>query len=276
MGRTAVRDEAALVAASGSRVKRSDRRAETERLLREAAKAASETERSALLDEVIAINLHVAAEIARRYHGRGIPEEDLDQVASLGLVMAAQRYDPDRGHDFLSFAVPTIRGEIRRHFRDVGWTIRPPRAVQELQTKISAAEGELYQQLGRSPRPSEIAEHLGVELDLVRDSLAANGCFAPTSLDTSFEETDGGPTDRPGEFDPAFSRAEARVALKTVLTDLSPRERRILEMRFFGECTQAEIGDEIGVTQMQVSRLLSRLLSRLRERLEDESVAGVA
>ena len=236
----------------------------------------SARERSALLDEAIAINIHVARDIARRYHGRGIPEEDIDQVANLGLVMAAQRFDPEQGHDFLSFAVPTIRGEIRRHFRDAGWTIRPPRAVQELQTKIRAAEGELYQQLGHSPRPSEIAKHLGVELDAVRDSLAANGCFTPTSLDTSPEETDGGPADHLGELDPAFTSAEARVAIKSLLTDLSPRELRILEMRFFRDCTQAEIGREIGVTQMQVSRLLSRLLARLRKRLEDESVAGVA
>ena len=276
MGPITVRIETALDTRAASRTKRRNRRAETDRLLREAATTPSARERSALLDEAIAINLHVARDIARRYHGRGIPEEDIDQVANLGLVMAAQRFDPEQGHDFLSFAVPTIRGEIRRHFRDAGWTIRPPRAVQELQTKIRAAEGELYQQLGHSPRPSEIAKYLGVELDAVRDSLAANGCFTPTSLDTSPAEIDGGPADHLGELDPAFSSAEARVALKSLLTDLSPRELRILEMRFFEDCTQAEIGREIGVTQMQVSRVLSRLLARLRKRLEDEIDAGAA
>jgi RNA polymerase sigma-B factor len=248
---------------------RSERRVETARLLEEAAREGSPERRSALLDEVIRLNMQVAGEIARRYHGRGIAAEDLDQVANLGLVKAAQGFDPLHGADFLSFAVPTIRGEIRRYFRDFGWTIRPPRSVQELQSKISAAEGELFQRLGRSPRPSEVAEHLGVDLELVLDSLAANGCFAPVSLDTPLAEGESGPGDRLGEWDPAFASAEARVALRAVMRGLTPRERRILEMRFFGGCTQAEIGAEVGVTQMQVSRLLSRLLTRLRTQMQD-------
>ena len=218
--------------------------------------------------------MQVAGEIARRYHNRGIPGDDLDQVANLGLVKAVQGFDPSHGADFLSFAVPTIRGEIRRYFRDFGWTIRPPRSVQELQTKITAAEGELFQRLGRSPRPSEVAEHLGVDLELVLDSLAANGCFAPVSLDTPLADGESGPGDRLGGVDPGFASAEARVALKSVMRGLTPRERRILEMRFFGGCTQAEIGAEVGVTQMQVSRLLSRLLTRLRKRMEEEHVGA--
>ncbi|MFC4784163.1 SigB/SigF/SigG family RNA polymerase sigma factor [Nocardioides sp. MAHUQ-72] len=250
---------------------RAHRRAETARLLAEAAAATSEQERTALHDEVIRLNMQVAGEIARRYHGRGIAGDDLDQVANLGLVKAVQGFDPTHGSDFLSFAVPTIRGEIRRYFRDFGWTIRPPRSVQELQTKITAAEGELFQSLGRSPRPSEIAAHLGVDLEQVLDSLAANGCFAPVSLDTPLADGESGPVDRLGDLDPAFESAEARVALKKVLTGLTPRERRILEMRFFGGATQAEIGAEVGVTQMQVSRLLSRLLTRLRKRLDEET-----
>ena len=157
-------------------------------------------------------------------------------MANLGLVKAVQGFDPSHGSDFLSFAVPTIRGEIRRYFRDFGWTIRPPRSVQELQTKITAAEGELYQALGRSPRPSEVAEHLGVDLDLVVDSLAANGCFAPMSLDTPAADGESGPVDRLGGLDAAFGSAEARIALAPLLKDLTPRERRILEMRFFGGC----------------------------------------
>lgn len=253
---------------------RANRRAETARLLDEASRADSPEDRSALLDEVVELNMQVAGEIARRYHGRGIPGDDLDQVANLGLVKAVQGFDPTHGADFLSFAVPTIRGEIRRYFRDFGWTIRPPRSVQELQTKITAAEAELYQSLGRSPRPSEIAKHLGVDLELVLDSLSANGCFSPVSLDTPLADGESGPGDRLGGVDPAFASAEARVALKSVMRGLTPRERRILEMRFFGGCTQAEIGAEVGVTQMQVSRLLSRLLTRLRKRLEDEHLGA--
>src|SRR6478752_5096937 len=250
---------------------RTTRRTETARILEEASRAESPERRKALHDEVIRLNMQVAGEIARRYHGRGIAGDDLDQVANLGLVKAAQGFDPSHGTDFLSFAVPTIRGEIRRYFRDFGWTVRPPRSVQELQARLSAAESELFQQLGRSPRPSELATHLDVDLDLVVDSLAATGCFSPMSLDAPVGPGEVNPAERLGGDDAEFTRAEARVALAPLLENLTPRERRILEMRFFGGFTQAEIGADIGVTQMQVSRLLNRLLTRLRRKLESEA-----
>lgn len=120
----------------------------------------------------------VAADCARRYRGRGIATDDLDQVAYLGLVKAVRAFDPERGFDFLSFAVPTIRGELRRHFRDQGWALRPPRSIQELQTKILAVESDLAQELGRSPRPSDLARHLDVDLEQVLDALGATGCSA--------------------------------------------------------------------------------------------------
>ncbi|MBB6628982.1 sigma-70 family RNA polymerase sigma factor [Nocardioides sp. KIGAM211] len=248
---------------------RSHRRTETARLLLEAAGTTDDHERTRLEEEAIRLNMGVAVEIARRYHGRGIAGDDLDQVAYLGLVKAVRGFDPTHGSDFLSFAVPTMRGEIRRYFRDFGWTVRPPRSVQELQAKITAAESEMYQSLGRSPRPSELAEHLGVDLDLVVDSLAANGCFSPVSLDAPVGEGERSPSERLGGWDAAFGSAEARVALQPLLATLTERERKILEMRFVGGCTQAEIGAEVGVTQMQVSRLLARILTRLRRRLED-------
>ncbi|GAA2137759.1 SigB/SigF/SigG family RNA polymerase sigma factor [Nocardioides koreensis] len=251
---------------------RTRRRAETCRLLEEAARSGSTAERSALLDRVIELNLAVAREVAQRYRRRGIPDEDLVQVANLALVKAAQGFDPGLGADFLSYAVPTIRGEIRRYFRDYGWTVRPPRSIQEAQTKIAAARSELYHELGRSPRPSDIAAHTGLEVEVVQEALAADGCFAPASLDASTDGLD--PAERLGEEDAGFVGAEARATLSGVLDDLTPRERRMLELRFFGDCTQAEIGAEIGVTQMQVSRLLNRLLARLRERLEDEHGAA--
>jgi RNA polymerase sigma-B factor len=247
------------------------RRTETTRLFEEVSRVGEGAVRDGLLEEIIRLNMVIAGELARRYHGRGIANDDLDQVANLGLVKAVQGFDPSQGSDFLSFAVPTIRGEIRRHFRDYGWTIRPPRSVQELQSRITVAEGELFQALGRSPRPSEIAEHLDVELDLVIDSLSAKGCFAPMSLDAPVAEGETAASDRLGDLDPSFASAEARVVLARILSDLSPRDRRILELRFFSGCTQAEIGADIGVTQMQVSRLLSRLLDRLRRRLESEA-----
>ena len=240
------------------------RRVETTRLLVEAREAEGDA-RAALEDQAIRLNMEVATEIARRYHGRGIANDDLDQVAYLGLTKAVRGFDPTKGTDFLSFAVPTMRGEIRRYFRDFGWTIRPPRSVQELQPRLTAAEAELIQQLGRSPRPSELAAHLGVDLELVLDALSANGCFTPLSLDAPSPSGDGAPTERLGGPDAAFGGAEARVALLPLLRDLSPRERRILELRFGSGLTQSEIGAQIGVTQMQVSRLLARVLTKLRE-----------
>jgi RNA polymerase sigma-B factor len=249
--------------------RKSRRRAATARLFAEAL-TDDEAERARCHDEIVRLNMEVARDVAHRYRGRSIPAEDLQQVAFLGLVKAVKGFDPTLGNDFLVFAVPTIRGELRRYFRDLGWTVRPPRPIQEMQSKIIAAEGALYQQLGRAPRPSEFAEHLGVELDLVLDALAANGCFTPTSLDapTTGEEGDDVIGNRLGFVDAGFDAAEARAALQPLMRNLDARDRRILEMRFFGGSTQAEIGAEIGVTQMQVSRLLTRLLARLRRQLE--------
>ncbi|MDN4175045.1 sigma-70 family RNA polymerase sigma factor [Nocardioides sp. SOB77] len=239
------------------------RRAETARLLARA-RAARGAQRRRLEDQVIALNVVVATEVARRYHGRGIAAEDIDQVACLGLVKAVRGFDPALGEDFLAFAVPTVRGEIRRYFRDAGWTVRPPRSVQEVQARVTAAEGELVQALGRSPRPSEIAAHLDVPLQLVLDAIAATGCFSPVSLDAPRPDGAEDPAASIGGLDPAFASAEARLALRPLMRELSERERRIIELRFFGNRTQAQIGLEVGVTQEQVSRLITAILARLR------------
>ena len=228
---------------------------------------ATADERHRIEEELIRLNMRVAADATRRFRGRGIAAEDLEQVAYVGLVKAVQGFDPDRGHDFLSFAIPTIRGEVRRHFRDLGWTVRPPRSIQETQSKIIACEGALYQELGRAPKPSEIAAHLGLDVDAVVEALGASGCFAPVSLDVTTSDDDEALAARLGSMDDGFDVAEARALLAPLLSRLSARERKIVEMRFFRGCTQAEIGQEIGVTQMQVSRLLARLMNRMREQL---------
>ncbi len=251
------------------------RREATARLF-EQLRTASEEEAHRIRDELVRLNMGVASDCARRYRGRGIATEDLDQVAYLGLVKAVRAFDPARGFDFLSFAVPTIRGEVRRHFRDLGWALRPPRSIQELQSRMLAVESDLTQELGRSPRPSDLARHLGVELEQVLDALSATGCFAPASLDVPALEGDDSLGERIGAMDPGFDTAEARVTLAAVMRGLTPRERRILELRFFGNRTQAEIGADIGVTQMQVSRLLNRILERLRERLLADAEAAPA
>jgi len=224
--------------------------------------------RRRLEDELIRANMRVAADASRRFRNRGIADDDLEQVAYVGLVKAVQGFDPERGHDFLSFAIPTIRGEVRRHFRDLGWTVRPPRSIQETQGKILGVEGELIQELGRSPRPSEIAERLGVDVDLVVEALGANGCFSPVSLDATVSEDDDPLTLRLGLDDDGYDVAETRAMLGPVLAGLTQRERTIVELRFVRGCTQAEIGQAIGVTQMQVSRLLTKLMTRMRDELE--------
>ena len=213
----------------------------------------------------------VARSVASRYFRRGIEEDDLVQVAYTALTRATRDFDPSRLHDFLSYAVPTIRGELKRHFRDHGWTVRPPRLIQETQARITAADGGLVQDLGRSPRPSEIASHLGIEVDDVVEAMSADGCFAPASLDRPVAGLDGGRLttvgDLIGEEDRSHPAAEARVALAPVVRLLKERDRRILYLRFFEDRSQQEIAEDIGVSQMQVSRLLTRIMRDLRTEL---------
>ncbi len=224
--------------------------------------------RAEIEDDLIRANVAVAHDVARRYHGRGVASDDLDQVACMGLVKAVRGYDPAKGTDFLGYAVPTIRGELRRYFRDHGWVVRPPRPVQELQPRVRQVRGTLWQRLGREPSLGEVAAELGVAADQVREAAGADGCFTPASVDASPEEG-ASLAERLGAGDPAFARVEARETLRPLLLRLTERERRILAMRFRDGRTQAEIGREIGVTQMQVSRLLSGLFTRMRAELVD-------
>lgn len=218
-------------------------------------------------DELILLNMPVADAIAARYRNRGVPLEDLSQVAYLALVKAAHRFDEESGHDFLSYAVPTIRGEVMRHFRDHGWTIRPPRRIQELQSRISAAEEELSTKAGRAPSRREVALHLGEPTAAIDDARAASGCFAPTSLDRPATEGSVPITDLIGAEEPGYAAAEARVLLTRAIQRLSARDRRALMLRYYRGCTQSEIGEGLGLTQAQVSRLLSRVLADLRAAL---------
>lgn len=256
----------------------SRRSAITNRLLQEAAEARAAgdaLEAGRLLDEVVVVNMTVARGLARRYRGRGIEDEDLEQVAYVALVRAVQQFDPTRGDGFLGYAVPTIRGELRRYFRDNGWMIRPPRRVQELQTRIFAAQSELSMALGRSPSASEMAAHLEVPVDELEEALATEGCFTPTSLDRTVGPDDSELTlgSLLGTPDEATEAVEARTVLAPVVRRLSERDRLILRLRFFDDCTQREIAEAIGVTQTQVSRVLTRILRDLRAGLPDAAPA---
>lgn len=227
-----------------------------------------------LIAQLIETNVALARSMAGRYRNRGIDLDDLEQVALLGLTKAAQRFDPDAGHDFLSYAVPTIRGELRRHFRDAGWMVRPPRRVQDLQARIARAQDELEPTLGRSPRPSEVAEHIGVELVDVVEALAADGCFTPTSLDGPVGGGASTLGDLIGQVDSGLRSSEARIVLEPVVRALPERDRRIVHMRFYEERTQQEIAEAVGLTQAQVSRVLTRILASLKAGLgEPMSVA---
>lgn len=251
------------------RTDRTTRAEHTARLLAAASSASDGAERHRLLEEVVLLNMGVANALAARYQHRGISIDDLRQVAYVALVKAAQGFDSTSGHDFLSYAVPTIRGEIKRHFRDHGWSVRPPRRIQELQGRIATADGELSAALGRSPRPAEVADHLGAPLDDVLEALAADGCFTPTSLDRPVGfDGDTSIGEMLGDEDRGRNAAEARLMLGPLVRGLADRDRRILMLRFFRGWTQQEIAEDIGVTQMQVSRLLSRILTDLRQELQ--------
>lgn len=256
---------------------KTQRTAETARLFDELGASSDAGERAETRERLVRINMPVARDVAHRYEGRGVDSDDLRQVAYLGLVKAVQRFEPDRGTQFLGYAVPTVRGEVRRWFRDAGWVVRPPRSIQELQARITRARSDLAHSLGRPAELAEIAEHLGEELAAVQRAAAANGCFAPSSLDASpTEDDDQGSwlAGNLGESEPGYAQVEARVALTPLMQGLDDRERLMLHMRFVDGATQREIGEVMGVTQTQVSRLMSALFIRLRHELED--VPGAA
>jgi RNA polymerase sigma-B factor len=249
----------------------------TRTLLSQRADTSDEDLRQSLLDQAIELNLSIAHSIASRFRGRGVEPDDLDQVAYLGLVKAARSYDPSTDTPFLAYAVPTIRGEVKRYFRDCSWTVRIPRRLQELQGSIAAVRPRLVQDLHRDPTLRELADEIGAEVNDVEAAIAADGCFTVLSLD---RPVDGGESTAnladtiADEEDSSFERTEAVAILEPVLSDLAPRERKILELRFVEGHTQADIGAEIGVSQMQVSRLLRGILDRLRDRIEPPSAAA--
>jgi RNA polymerase sigma-B factor len=246
-----------------------DRAARTAELLARAA-TADPAEAEQLYEQVVLLNVEIAESIVLRYRNRGVPVDDLVQVACVGLVKAARGFDVDKSTNFLSYAVPTILGEVKRFFRDNAWVVKPPRRVQELQAQISAATARMTHASGSAPSADAIAQELGVEPAEVHEALAADGCYSPSSLDRTMTtgDDDGAQLgDLIGADDVGYDRAEALVALRPLCRQLSERDRRIVYLRFFCEWTQARIAEEFGVTQMQISRLLSRILTRLREEL---------
>jgi len=251
------------------------RSARTRELFAERSSTDDPEVRRQLLDELVTLNLPVADSLAQRYSARGLPLEDLVQEARLALVRVVESFRPEYGHDFLSYAVPSILGALRKQFRDSGWTVRPPRRIQEAQQAINQSRSDLLQQLGREPRVSELAETLNLDEDTVIEALSADGCYTPASLDRPVGgESDGDAGARTlgsvlGSEDPDFASCEARVVLRPLLARLEDRDRTVLRLRFVEGLTQREVGEQIGVTQMQVSRILSRIFDTLREEVGD-------
>jgi len=229
--------------------------------------------RAALRDQVIESWLPLAQHLANRFAGRGEPIDDLFQTATVGLIKAVDKFDAERGVDFAAYAIPTIIGEIKRHFRDRTWDIRVPRRLQELRLSLSEATSTLLQTLGRSPTVSDLAHHLGITDEEVLEGLEGARAYNAVSLSTPTADGDRATElgDLLGAEDAEFELAELRVALGPALAALDRREQRILTLRFYGNMTQSQIADQIGVSQMHVSRLLARALAKLRGQLGDEA-----
>jgi RNA polymerase sigma-B factor len=247
---------------------RAERSRLTHELLTEAHATDDQERRTALLDEVVVLNRGVAEAVANRYRGRGVAVEDLHQAAYEGLVKAVRKFDPAVRPDLLTYAVPTIRGEVQRWFRDQSWMVRPPRRLQEMQWRVSRCTETLQQELGREPTDDELCAHLGCTREELDETSQSFGCFQPPSLDRPIGGLDG-PTlgdALPQEADEQ-SAADARATLGPVVRTLPERDRRIIYMRFFQDRSQQDIGTELGVTQMQVSRLLERILRDLRTQI---------
>lgn len=240
--------------------------ASTEQLLRQRADLpADHPDRTRLRARAIEENLPMANRLARRYAGRGELLDDLAQVAALALVNAVDRYDPSRQTPFTAYAAPTILGALKRHFRDTAWGMRVPRSTQELAHDVVTATGELSQQRGRLPTPAELADHLHVTVDDLRAAIGARQVYHLASLNAP--HTAGAAVDLIdllGGIDPHYARVDDHLTLRLLLAALPLRERRILTMRFYGHMTQTQIAAALGVSQMQISRLLKQTLTRLR------------
>ncbi|MFJ7907274.1 SigB/SigF/SigG family RNA polymerase sigma factor [Kitasatospora sp. NPDC096204] len=221
---------------------------------------------------LVEMNLSLVRFAIRRFNAHREPQEDLLQVGAVGLIKAIDRFDAELGVEFTTFALPTVLGEIRRHFRDTTWAVHVPRRLQELRIVLAKAQERLAQELDRAPTVAELANHLQLAEDEVIEGLTAANGHTAGSLDTGAEDDDrpGSLGERIGEEDPDLSRVEDLVALKPLVGALSERERLILSMRFCEDLTQSQIGARLGLSQMHVSRLLARTLRRLREGLEED------
>ena len=218
----------------------------------------------------------LARYLARKFRNRGESDEDLEQVAYIGLLKALDRFEPERGHEFSTYATPTILGELRRHFRDKGWSVRVPRRLQELSQKVGKATDELAVTLGHMPSVAEVANELGVSVDEVLEAMESSSAYSAVSFDTAASsDADDAPAliDYLGDEDKGLLATDDRLVLEEAIATFSPREQQIVRMRFIEGLTQVEIAEKLEISQVQVSRLLRKTLQRLREKIEP-TIAG--
>ena len=224
-------------------------------------------------DQLIVSHLNLVRYLASKFKNRGESLDDLVQVGTIGLIKAIDRFDPDRGLEFTTYATPTIMGEIKRHFRDKGWSVRVPRRLQELSAKVNQATDELTKELQRSPTVDEIADYLGVSVDEVLEAMESSSAYSSVPLEGGgSSDDDEAPSviDRYGVVDKDLASSDDRMVLEDAISDFSPREQEVIKMRFIDGMTQVEIADKLGISQVQVSRLLRRTLKRLQEKIDPD------
>lgn len=226
-------------------------------------------------DQLIVSHLNLVRFLASKFKNRGEPLDDLVQVGTIGLIKAIDRFDPERGLEFTTYATPTILGEIKRHFRDKGWSIRVPRRLQELSAKVNQATDELTVELQRSPSVEEIAAKLGVGAEEILEAMESSGAYTSVSLEAGgSSEDDEAPAliDRLGSVDEDLDASDDRMVIDDAIRDFSPREQEIVRMRFIDGLTQVEIAKRLGVSQVQVSRLLRRTLRKIQDKIDPEGL----
>lgn len=226
-------------------------------------------------EKLVMSHLNLVRFIANKFKNRGEPIDDLIQVGYLGLLKAIDRFDPSRGLEFTTFATPTIMGEIKRHFRDKGWSVRVPRRLQELSAKVNQAMDTLTSQLQRSPTIAEIADYLDATVDEVLEAMESSSAYSSVSLEApSGADDDDTPSviDRYATEDSDLAFTDDRIIIEEALASFSPRERDVIEMRFLKGMTQIEIAEKLGISQVQVSRLLRRTLKKIQDKIDPEGV----
>ena len=228
-------------------------------------------------DQLIVSHLNLVRFLASKFKNRGESLEDLVQVGTIGLIKAIDRFDPERGLEFTTYATPTIMGEIKRHFRDKGWSVRVPRRLQELSAKVNQASDELTNQLQRSPSVAEIADRLGTTVDEVLEAMESSSAYSSVPLEgggSSDDDESPSVIDHYVTEDADLAASDDRIVLEDAIADFSPREQDVIRMRFVDGLTQVEIAERMGISQVQVSRLLRRTLRRLQDKIDPEGIMG--